>query len=945
MILPLISMASLSIIVSFVFYIIKNHTFYKDLPESLQQGLIGIAFGIVAIMGTEHGYEIGGAIVNARDAAPLCAGLLFSAPAGIIAGLMGGFWRWVSVSLGAGAYSRVACSISTALAGIIAGALRVHVFDRKRTNWVFSFFIAAIVEVLHMTILFLTHLDAPQKAFEICQISTIPMVLCNGLAVMIASLGITILSNMKHKNEKHYKKISQLVQTPLLVAVTISIILSTVLVYYVQTGSSKIEAQHLLTVHLDNVKKDILSESDDKLLAITRDIATELNENPTLNLKKLGEYYEVASIYIVNNQGIIVGSMTGEYIGYDMNSDADLPEDQRQSSEFMILLEEGCNEYVQQFRPLAIDNTVYRKLAGVKLSAGGFVQVGYDLDQFRKDIRSQMKILAANRRIGKNGYIIITDENNNIVSTKEEYDNTSFDKYCDIKNVTRDKVFETSIFDEKVFVVVTESEGFNIIGILSEAEIYSTRNNMMYIYTYLEILIFAALFLVIYIIVKLVIVNNIREVNKSLSKIIDGDLKTTVNVHSSEEFASLSDDINSTVETLKSYIDEASRRIEKELTLARNIQHSSLPSMFPAFPLRTEFEIYAMMDAAREVGGDFYDFYFVDQNKLAILIADVSGKGIPGAMFMMRAKSIIKSFAETQIPVNEILTKANEKLCEGNDAEMFVTCWMGIVDLETGHMEFSNAGHNPPIVYHKDQKATYLKVNPGFVLAGFENVRYKLNSYDFQPGDRIYLYTDGVTEATDANKQLYGEKRLLECVQSNINLNTQQLLECIRNDVKAFVKDEEQFDDITMLMFDYLGVQNNNMLDERIYTAHVDQFPEAMRFIEEKMEKADVPMKASTQVSVAFEEMFVNIANYAYPNHKGEVKVKAIVENNCIEITLTDSGIPFNPLEHKNPDISLSSEQRGIGGLGIYMVKKTMDEVEYKFENNQNIFTMRKYYE
>ena len=267
----------------------------------------------------------------------------------------------------------------------------------------------------------------------------------------------------------------------------------------------------------------------------------------------------------------------------------------------------------------------------------------------------------------------------------------------------------------------------------------------------------------------------------------------------------LSDDINSTVVTLKHYIAEAAARIDRELEFARSIQHSAIPTVFPPYPGHSEFDIYATMDTAKEVGGDFYDFYFVGENRLGFLIADVSGKGIPAAMFMMTAKTIIKGYAESGKPVDEVFTTANEKLCESNDAGMFVTAWMGVLDTVTGKVEFANAGHNPPLVRHAGGGFEYLRSKPCFILAGMDGIKYRKNEFTLAPGDEIYLYTDGVTEATDSENNLYGEERLLALLNSMGDLPGEEICRAVKADMDAFVGDAPQFDDITMLYLKYNG--------------------------------------------------------------------------------------------------------------------------------------------
>ena len=343
------------------------------------------------------------------------------------------------------------------------------------------------------------------------------------------------------------------------------------------------------------------------------------------------------------------------------------------------------------------------------------------------------------------------------------------------------------------------AEGYYIVAAIPVSEAVFSRNVAVYIIAFMEVLVFVALFVNIYFLIKRLVVDNIHRINDSQAQITGGNLDVTVDVRENEEFASLSDDINSTVETLKQYIDEAAARIDKELEFARKIQHAALPSVFPPYPNRKDFDIFAQMVTAKEVGGDFYDFYLLPNDKLGFLIADVSGKGIPAAMFMMTAKTIIKGLAESGLEADEIFTQANDKLNEGNDAGMFVTAWIGILNLHTGVLSYANAGHNPPVIRQKNGEFAYLKSQVNLVLAGMEGITYKKQVLLLEPGDEIYLYTDGVTEATNKNEQLYGEDRLLKQLNRDPNENVTARCKHVLSNVNAFVGDAEQFDDITML--------------------------------------------------------------------------------------------------------------------------------------------------
>ena len=286
----------------------------------------------------------------------------------------------------------------------------------------------------------------------------------------------------------------------------------------------------------------------------------------------------------------------------------------------------------------------------------------------------------------------------------------------------------------------------------------------------------------------------------------------TVNVppiRTGDEVELLADSFRKMEEDMISYIREfmnataEKERIGAELNVATQIQADMLPRIFPAFPERQEFEVYATMNPAKEVGGDFYDFFLVDDDHLAVVIADVSGKGVPAALFMVIAKTLIKNHAQNRETPGEVFTQTNAQLCEGNDAGLFVTAWMGVLEISTGKFVYVNAGHNPPLLKRAGGQYEWLKSRPGFVLAGMEGIRYRENTLELMPGDTLYLYTDGVTEATSSAQELYGEERLQAALNEASELPVSQLLPRIKNCIDTFVGDAEQFDDITMLGLQY----------------------------------------------------------------------------------------------------------------------------------------------
>lgn len=249
---------------------------------------------------------------------------------------------------------------------------------------------------------------------------------------------------------------------------------------------------------------------------------------------------------------------------------------------------------------------------------------------------------------------------------------------------------------------------------------------------------------------------------------------------------------------------EEQKRISTELDVATRIQADMLPCIFPAFPERSEFDIYATMNPAKEVGGDFYDFFMVDETHLAIVVADVSGKGVPAALFMVIGKTLIKDHTKPNIDLGDVFTEVNHLLCESNNEGLFITAFEGVLNLVTGEFRFVNAGHEMPFIAKSGGSYEAYKLRPGFVLAGMEGMKYQSGCIQLAPGDRIFQYTDGVTEATNAAQELYGMERLTNILARNADKPPAELLPAVKADIDAFVDGAPQFDDITMLCVKYL---------------------------------------------------------------------------------------------------------------------------------------------
>ena len=605
------------------------------------------------------------------------------------------------------------------------------------------------------------------------------------------------------------KRISTSFQKWLLLIVGIAFAVTLAFLGGYQTKLFTNSAESLLDVYIKDVRQDIYDTADRNLLTLARAAANEVNSQGEVSdefLHGMLDRYKLSEINIVNSEGIIIVSTDTRLVGYDLKS-AGL-----QSAEFLALLG-AMPEFVQAFRTIDFDGKTKRKYAAVALDYGGFIQVGYDEKAHYESMYVAVLEVVRNRHVGEDGFLIVADSKWNIIS--DRYNNDA-QPITILTAMTRDfaSIDKAVMFDEGIYIggkfqrcfcMYDETEGFRILAVYPYSEAMASRDVSLKVMTAMQILIFGALFILIFYLVRKLVVRNIHKINESLSAITDGNLDTVVDVRSHLEFDSLSNDINATVDTLKRYIKEAEERIDAELAFAKAIQHSALPTVHPLYDNRKEFDIFASMHTAKEVGGDFYDFYFIDEDHLAFLIADVSGKGIPAAMFMMRSKTIIKSYAESGMSVEEVFTLANEKLCEGNDAGMFVTAWMGILNIRNGKVLFANAGHNHPLVKHSDGTFEYLKSRAGFVLAGMEGVRYRKNELVLEPGDAIYLYTDGVTEATDLNEELYGEDRLHSILEKYKDETMEVICSEIKKDVDLFAGEAPQFDDITMLALKYNG--------------------------------------------------------------------------------------------------------------------------------------------
>ena len=650
--------------------------------------VIGCIFGFLSVLSTHFGVNYGTLVLNVRDVGPMTAGLFFDPVSGVIAGLIGGFERYiVGTYFDIGAFTTTACSISTCFAGFFAAFLNMYLFKGKKPSIAYAFFMGCVIEVFHMYAVFATHKEDMSMAFAVVKVAALPMIIFSGIALGIISI-LIMISNGEWRNpfrrpEGEMVTVSHRFQVWLFGVTAAVLVISFLFNYSNQTQ-----------IAIQNAKYKIdIAEED---IANNYHTIREKDLDPSQLVLHIGDSGMFA---IVDASGIIVAGTVDDW---------------------------GDTE--DKVVKMAITNKAGQYFYG---------ELYY------------MKFL------------------------------------CKVKNV---------------------DDGGRLLTMISETDMFEARDAQAYQTFLADILLFTVIYVLISLLVQSLVVDNLIRVNKSLNRITEGDLEEKVNVYNSSEFASLSDDINLTVDALKGYIEAAEKRMEQELLLAKTIQASALPTNFD-FGHRA-FELFATMDPAKEVGGDFYDFFFVDSDRLALVIADVSGKGIPAALFMMRSKTAIRGLTENGVSPGEVLRRVNDQLCNSNDASMFVTVWIGIIDLVTGDMCCANAGHEYPAVKRGDGKFELFRDRHGLPLGAMEGMKYKEYDMHLDPGDTLYVYTDGVPEAINADEEQYDAERMLKALSRNRKAPMKKLLPAVKRDMDRFVGEADQFDDITMLGFHYNGMES-----------------------------------------------------------------------------------------------------------------------------------------
>ena len=424
-----------------------------------------------------------------------------------------------------------------------------------------------------------------------------------------------------------------------------------------------------------------------------------------------------------------------------------------------------------------------------------------------------------------------------------------------------------------------------------------------------------------------------------------GNLDVQIDIHTGDEVEKLGNAFNHMAAKIREYVrnlekvTEEKERIRAELVVASSLQSNMLPSAESELEGIKEVELWAEMTPAKEVGGDFYDFFPVDDSHLAVVMADVSGKGVPAALFMVVARTLLRSHINSGIDVAEAVENVNRRLCENNKDGMFVTAWIGVLDLTDGRLVYVNAGHNAPLILRNHREYEYLNDRSGLVLAAMDDEEYRPYELYMRRDDILFLYTDGVTEAHNIHNELYGEERLLECLNQSVTEEPKEILENVWDDLLLFREGAEQFDDITELCLRYRGKKYK----EKSGKPDIHEITNMTAFVRNTLKEYEIPKDTAVKMLLALDEIYSNICYYSYAEEVTVgVGVTQNAENTEVFLTFTDDGIPYDPLQKKDPNVAEKLKEGKEGGWGIFLVKKRMDRMEYKYIGEKNCLSIYK---
>ncbi|MBT9583425.1 SpoIIE family protein phosphatase [bacterium] len=385
----------------------------------------------------------------------------------------------------------------------------------------------------------------------------------------------------------------------------------------------------------------------------------------------------------------------------------------------------------------------------------------------------------------------------------------------------------------------------------------------------------------------------------------------------------------------------AKERIEGELQVARHIQMSIVPKRFPAFLQLSQLDIFATLEPSREVGGDLYDFFQLDDEHIFAVVGDVSGKGVPAALFMAVTQTLIKATARQGLGLAELMSRLNNELCQNNEASMFVTLFVIVLNVRTGVVEFSNGGHNLPYLLSPGESPAMLPRSKGMGLGVAEDVPFETRTMTLRPGQALVLYTDGISEAHDPQEELFGEARMVEVFSQLEHTQPRHVVDGLLQAVRAFEAGGAQADDITVLVLTFLGLPN---VRELTVANQMSQLDSLAAVVEQFGAKHELGPKTVMLLQLAIEELFTNAVSYGFADDsQGTVSIRLEKEEDAVILTITDDARPFDPFEQgPTVDAAQGLEDRKIGGLGIHLTRNMFDEIAYQRRGPLNWVQLRK---
>jgi sigma-B regulation protein RsbU (phosphoserine phosphatase) len=440
----------------------------------------------------------------------------------------------------------------------------------------------------------------------------------------------------------------------------------------------------------------------------------------------------------------------------------------------------------------------------------------------------------------------------------------------------------------------------------------------------------------------------LRQLAESAREVAKGNFHAQLPlIKTRDEIGRLRNSFQEMQQSLESYIEQlkettaSKASIESELRIASDIQMSMIPKDFPAYPERDDVDIYGLLTPAKEVGGDLFDFY-IRNEKLFFCIGDVTGKGVPASLLMAVTSSQFRTISAHESKPERIMAGINESIAENNDTAMFVTLFVGVLDLPTGRLRYCNAGHDAPLLIG-DVGIGLLPVESNLPVGIVSEWRYKQQDTVINPQTTIFLYTDGLTEAENVRHELFKEKRILKTAQQSTR-QPKELISQMMATVKTFVGEAEQSDDLTMLAIQYTKQQHAVTMQRSItLDNNIEDVPQLAAFVDEVCETVGFDMSVAMSLNLAMEEAVVNVMDYAYPaGTKGKVCIEAEADDQQLSFIISDWGKPFDPTAKAEVDTTLSAEDRPIGGLGIHLVRQIMDSINYERMDGKNVLTLRK---